>query len=1043
MAQPQVLPRRILQWVRQADGPSRPPASLPEAAARLGFDALAIASDAEAPGAADRELAAACGARGLRLLVDLDPTRFDAEHPLVREAEWAFRLQADTAWDGPLDPRRGAARAGVALARLKSQPAAELVGGWARERVAAWTGAGASGFRLLGLDRAPPEFWRDLIGAGDVLFIGDAAGLPWSEAQALAGCGLGALTTSLPWWDGRSRWIAEEYETLRRIAPPLSPMAATVAGRAAEGPGGGERAACLGRLRLGAAMGSGLVVPSTLLAAASDGGAARDEAVGRCNALVEALAPFCGEMRLLTPASAAVTAVLRADRSDVRDATRALLALINPDPGKRADPSEAMFEGAGADFARFAPLDGSGRRFETLEPGEVRLLAAERARPVRLKPQPARAAATSAAAASRIAIEAVFPAPPDGEDFAAKAVVGEAVEVEADIFAEGHSALAADLLYRPADRDAWRRAPMAPLGNDRWRGSFPLERLGRWEFRIEAWLDEFGGYAAGLAKKLAAGVARPVDFEEGRLRLQAAAGAAADAGQRRAFASLAAKLAAGPDAARAASLTAPPTAALMRAAAARPSLTHSAVRAVDADRLQARFASWYELFPRSQSDDPARHGTFDDVVARLPDIREMGFDVLYFPPIHPIGRTGRKGPDNSLTAGPDDPGSPYAIGGAEGGHTDIHPQLGSLDDFRRLVGAARQEGLEIALDFAIQCSPDHPWLRQRPDWFDWRPDGSLKFAENPPKTYEDIVNVDFYAPGAVPDLWLALRDVVRFWVREGVRIFRVDNPHTKPLPFWQWMIADIRRADPDVIFLAEAFTRPKLMYRLAKLGFTQSYTYFTWRHSKQEFTDYLTELTAGPPRAFFRPHFFVNTPDINPYFLQQSGRAGFLIGAALAATLSGLWGVYSGFELLECEPVPGKEEYRRSEKYEIKPRDWRAPGNIRAEIALLNRIRKGEPALQTHLNVRFYNAFNDQVLYFGKASPGGGDKLLVAISLDPHHPQSADFEIPLWEWGLPDDGALAATDLLRGRRHVWRGKLQHVALTPQEPFAIWRVEPLA
>ncbi len=359
------------------------------------------------------------------------------------------------------------------------------------------------------------------------------------------------------------------------------------------------------------------------------------------------------------------------------------------------------------------------------------------------------------------------------------------------------------------------------------------------------------------------------------------------------------------------------------------------------------------------------------------------------------------------------------------------------------MAAAHAHRLEIALDFAIQCSPDHPWLTQHPGWFDWRPDGSLKFAENPPKTYEDIVNVDFYAPDAAPALWLALRDVVLFWVGEGVKLFRVDNPHTKPLPFWEWMIADVRRSHPDVIFLAEAFTRPKLMYRLAKLGFSQSYTYFTWRHGKRELTDYLVELTAGPARAFFRPNFFVNTPDINPYFLQASGRAGFLIRAALATTLSGLWGVYSGFELLEAEPLPGREEYRASEKYEIKPRDWNAPGNIKADIARLNRIRRGEPALQTHLGVRFYNAFNDQVLYYGKRSPGAADMILVAVSLDPHRPQAADIEIPLWEWGLPDDGAASVADLVAERGWVWRGKLQNIVLTPERPYAIWRVQPAA
>ncbi len=366
---------------------------------------------------------------------------------------------------------------------------------------------------------------------------------------------------------------------------------------------------------------------------------------------------------------------------------------------------------------------------------------------------------------------------------------------------------------------------------------------------------------------------------------------------------------------------------------------HAEVR-LDVDRPQAMFASWYELFPRSASDDSSRHGTWEDVIRRLPAIRAMGFDVLYFPPIHPIGSVNRKGRNNALRAQPGDLGSPYAIGGAAGGHDALHPELGTLDEFRAMIAAAREHELEIALDFAVQCAPDHPWLQQHHDWFRWRPDGSMRYAENPPKKYEDIVNPDFYADAALPELWFALRDVIQFWVDQGIRIFRVDNPHTKPFPFWRWMIADIRDRHPDVLFLAEAFTRPKIMYRLAKLGFNQSYTYFTWRNTKQEITEYLTELNRVPVRDFFRPNFFVNTPDINPVFLQTSGRPGFLIRAALATTLSGLWGMYSGFEICEAAPLPGREEYLDSEKYEIRVRNYAAPGNIVNEITALNRIRR-------------------------------------------------------------------------------------------------------
>jgi starch synthase (maltosyl-transferring) len=464
---------------------------------------------------------------------------------------------------------------------------------------------------------------------------------------------------------------------------------------------------------------------------------------------------------------------------------------------------------------------------------------------------------------------------------------------------------------------------------------------------------------------------------------------------------------------------------------------------IDVERPAAAFASWYELFPRSQTRAPGLHGTFDDVIARLPAIRSMGFNVLYFPPIHPIGVSHRKGRNNALAAQPSDPGSPYAIGARSGGHEAVHPLLGGIGAFRRLMAAAADYELEVALDFAVHCSRDHPWLTQHPGWFSWRGDGSIRFAENPPKKYEDIVNFDFYGRDARPGLWLALRDVVQGWVDEGVRTFRVDNPHTKPVPFWQWLIADIRSRHPEVIFLAEAFTRPTMMYRLAKIGFAQSYTYFTWRSSKQELIDYFTELVTQAPKDFFRPHLFVNTPDINPYFLQTSGRPGFVIRAALAATLSGLWGLYSGFELCESAPLSGREEYLDSEKYQIRVRDWNAPGNIIGEISRLNYIRSSNPALHTHLNLRFYNAWNDQVLYYGKMTPDRSNFILVAVSLDPHQVQETRFEVPLWEFGLPDYAAVQVEELMRGERFVWYGKVQHWRFVPQElPVAIFRIRPL-
>ncbi len=1011
-----------------------------------------------------RRFADAARGAGLTLLLDLDLTRFSADHELVARTPQAFAVKSPGVWRGPVDPRSPPPGGGVAAARLGEAPGAELVGPWADAHIAAWLGAGVEGFRILRPEGAPAAFWQGRIAAArtcraESLFIAETAGIPRDKVLALAGCGFDRLTSSLPWWDGHARWLAEEHEALRMVAPLLAAAEAPFGPRLAErvAAGGELRTAAAGRLCLAAAMGSGLVVPIGMEfgvserldpAAGGPGDLERWKASGVdlsaevriANALAAELARLSGEMRLLTPADARVTALLLCDASDARWAEVGLLALVNTRADVPAAVEQATFlAGAGAPFGPFETLGGGPDPFAELAPGEVRLLLARRQAPIIGAARPAKAGAKAAGRQPRIVIEGLSPRV-DGGPWPVKRVVGELIEVEADVFAEGHTALAVELHWRAADEEAWSSARMAPLGNDRWRAGFVPDRLGRWEFAVEAWIDVFGGYREGLVKKLDAGVAAAVDLDEGRVLVEAAA-SRAEGEIGKALEALHKQIKRGGAEARAALLRALETLALMARADERPFRLRSEAQGLDAERLGAQFAAWYELFPRSQSGDPKRHGTFDDVIGRLPDIRAMGFDVLYFPPIHPIGRAHRKGRDNSLTAGPDDPGSPYGIGSDEGGHTAIHPELGSFEDFQRLRAAAEAHGLELALDFAIQCSPDHPWLKEHPGWFDWRPDGTIKYAENPPKKYQDIVNVEFYAQDAVPDLWCALRDAVLFWVGQGVKIFRVDNPHTKPLPFWEWMIGDVRRGHPEVIFLAEAFTRPKLMYRLAKLGFSQSYSYFTWRHTKAEFIDYLTELTTEAPKDFYRPHFFVNTPDINPYFLQTSGRGGFLIRAALAATLSGLWGVYSGFELLEADPVPGKEEYARSEKYEIKPRDWNAPGNIKADITRLNRIRKGEPALQTHLNVRFHKASNDQVLYFAKSLPGARDVVLAAISLDPHHPQETDFEVPLWELGLPDDGAVKVVDLVHETRATWRGKVQHVRLTPQEPYAIWRVEP--
>ena len=641
--------------------------------------------------------------------------------------------------------------------------------------------------------------------------------------------------------------------------------------------------------------------------------------------------------------------------------------------------------------------------------------------------------------APRIVVEDTQPVLECGT-FAAKAISGQPVAVSSKVYSDGHDRLAVMLNWRQANSRRWHCVPMHSPGNDLWLAEFTPLELGPHLFSIEAWIDPFATYCHDLEKKYHAGVEVKLELEEGRQLL--GQGAARSEGMlRREIEGFQARLQGLPVDDQVALLLGGEATRLMVEAEHRSYLTRSVEFPLDVDRPAAQFASWYELFPRSITDSPERHGTFNDVHERLPMIRDMGFDVLYFPPIHPIGTQFRKGRNNALRAEPGDPGSPYAIGSPEGGHDAIHPQLGTREDFRRLVAAAAEHGLEIALDFAIQCSQDHPWLKEHPGWFSWRPDGTIRYAENPPKKYQDIVNVDFYAAEAVPSLWLALRDVVVGWVEEGVKSFRVDNPHTKPLPFWQWLIANVRSQHPEVIFLAEAFTKPAMMARLGKVGYAQSYTYFTWRNTKQELREYFEELNQPPWSQCYRPNFFVNTPDINPFFLHTSGRAGFLIRAALATMGSGLWGMYSGFELCEATPLPGKEEYMDSEKYAIRPRDFTQPGNIIAEIAQLNRIRRQNRALQTHLGVAFFNCWNDNILYFAKRTPERDNYILVAISLDPHNAQEANFELPLWELGLDDDADTVGEDLMNGHRWTWHGKTQWMRIEPwHQPFGIWRIE---
>ena len=650
---------------------------------------------------------------------------------------------------------------------------------------------------------------------------------------------------------------------------------------------------------------------------------------------------------------------------------------------------------------------------------------------------------------SRVVVENVAPEV-EGGRFPVKRTVGQKVVVEADVFADGHDALAAVVRYRKESDATWTELAMQPVANDRWRAAFEVTTLERHRYTVEAWVDPFRTWQQGLAKKVAAGAVDPVDLLVGAELVEQAAERAdglgrgspgfEDAARLRAFAAeLRAEAPIGPRAESALQEE------LRLVVGRHPDRIHAARHprelAVTVDRERARFSTWYELFPRSASPEPARHGTLQDVIDRLPYVASMGFDVLYLPPIHPIGHAFRKGKDNSAPASPEDVGSPWAIGGPEGGHTAIHPKLGTLDDFRRLVAHARELGIEIALDLAFQCSPDHPWVKEHGEWFHRRPDGSIQFAENPPKRYQDIYPIDFESP-RWRELWAALLDVVAFWADEGVRIFRVDNPHTKPFRFWEWFIAEARGTRPDLIFLAEAFTRPKVMHELAKLGFTQSYTYFTWRNTKHELTEYLRELTMTQAREFLRPCFWPNTPDILAEPLQFGGRAMFQARLVLAATLAASYGIYGpAFEHMEGRAVrPGSEEYLDSEKYQLRHWDLDRPDSLRDFIGRVNRIRRDNPALQSDQDLAFHRIDNEQLIVYSKATEDRSNVILVVVNLDPNHVHSGWLELPLELLGLSADEPYQVHDLLGGGRYLWHGARNYVELDPKSaPAQIFRV----
>jgi len=620
----------------------------------------------------------------------------------------------------------------------------------------------------------------------------------------------------------------------------------------------------------------------------------------------------------------------------------------------------------------------------------------------------------------------------DGGRYPTKRIVGEDLVVEADIFKDGHDVVAAVLKWRVLGERRWRETPMAYVDNDRWRGVCTLYDIAIYEYTVEAWTDTFRGWQQEFAAKFSAGISElRSEALEGAALLEAASRRARDRADSTRLVELSRRMCKAGNAEINEIAQSRELEVLMATYTDRGNATdYAPAPRVIVDRPAAQIGAWYEFFPRSAEGRGDRGSTFRDCLPRIDHAKAMGFDVIYFPPIHPIGHTNRKGRNNSITCEPGDPGVPWAIGSEAGGHKAVEPSLGTLADFDWLQKQVRKRGMEIALDFAINCSPDHPYVKEHPDWFYKRPDGTIKYAENPPKKYEDIYPLNFRCDDW-RELWAEMKSIVLFWARRGVRIFRVDNPHTKPVAFWEYLVSGVRDKYPDVVFLSEAFTRPKMMKALAKAGFNQSYSYFTWRNSKRELIEYFTELTQTEMSEYFRANLWTNTPDILPFVLQDGGRPAFMIRVLLAATLSTLYGIYSGYELCENEALPGREEYLDSEKYQWKERDWNAPGNIKDWIAQLNKIRRENRALQFYDNLRFYHADNDAILFYGKMTPARDNIILVVVNLDPHRKQNSYVNVPIDQFGQMESDVYQVHDLLSDARYTWRGRQNYVELDPE------------
>lgn len=1010
-----------------------------------------------------RDFIEQAGALGLRVMMDLvvNHTSKDAilveEHPewYARNADGALKSPGAVDADDPSKFTEWGDLAEIDYGRAALHPA--LIAHWG-ELVRHYAGLGFAGFRCDAAYQVPAEIWAGIIGPTrdqfpDIHFAAETLGCTPDQIEALHQAGFDTLFNSSKWWDFHQPWLLEQYDLLRAIAPSIAfPESHDTTRLGADMVAGDPEAWARMKALFAAFFSAGWMMPigyewgyrsklDVVATRPTDREAPQFDISGFIAGLnrVKAETPALnaeGPQRRLTPPEWSVVVLLRL----TPEQDQAALAVLNTDPlHVHGVDVRRLLVDAGLAPGRFEGCtpgaEGGGPGRLELAPLEARLFRTILTESKALPPP----SGLPDVGIPGILIRAVSPCVDCGR-VPVKREVGDVLEVTADILKDGHDALAARVLWRETGDAVWREAPLHPQDNDRWIGRVPLERNTRVSYTIEAWGDAYESWRGDISKKRAAAQVVAVEVVEGRLLLNAALPRIQGADHERMVRVLADLDCLEGDEDKADLMVS----TMVRAVLARwpdraKAVRHDMIYQVVVDRPAARFAAWYGMMARSQGTDPHRSASFKDCEKRLPEIARMGFDVVYLLPIHPIGRVHRKGPDNTLVAAEGDPGSPYAIGSVEGGHTAIHPDLGSIEDFRHFVAAVKRHGMEVALDFAIQCAPDHPWIKQHPDWFQWRPDGSIRYAENPPKKYQDIVNVTFHGPDA-EGLWRELLGVVLFWVREGVRVFRVDNPHTKPIPFWEWLIRTVQDDYPDVLFLSEAFTRPKLMRALAKAGFSQSYTYFTWRNFKQELIDYMSELAEGEARDYMRPNFWPTTPDILPPYLQTGGRAGFRIRLVLAATLSSLYGIYNGFELCEAAAVPGKEEYLHSEKYQFKVWDWNRPGNIKDFVARINAIRRDNPALHEFENVRFYSADDESVLFYGKATLDRSNMIFVAVTLDPFDPHDCELSFPLEAMGVPPGETYEVEELLTGSRHLWRGPRQEIRLDPAvNPAALYRV----